>query len=230
MVKWFFDISTGFRFSKLHFGSVPSIPVAVLGLPYFDSRWWPVKITSPTEGTNDWLGGGVRQTNSPKTQGDIIQILWTQYSLSLSSPTHTLHRKHWSPRATTDLVIKGEVWKALRPNRSTHGWDNQTPDALMEDLTSKTPCLTRVCGWGQQGRARFVNSLGPTIPPPRKGVLHWRGPKVRGTQHIPPCSAVPWGTLQIGIWFVRQCGSQKWKVRNPKNKQTKNNVLNRWIA
>ena len=26
-----FDISTGFRFSKLHFGSVPSIPVAVLG-------------------------------------------------------------------------------------------------------------------------------------------------------------------------------------------------------
>ena len=30
MLKWFFDNSTGFRFSKLHFGSVPSIPVAVL--------------------------------------------------------------------------------------------------------------------------------------------------------------------------------------------------------
>ena len=30
--KEFFDISTGFRFSKLHFGSVPSIPVAVLEL------------------------------------------------------------------------------------------------------------------------------------------------------------------------------------------------------
>jgi hypothetical protein len=32
MLEGFFDISTGFRFSKLHFGSVPSIPVAVLGL------------------------------------------------------------------------------------------------------------------------------------------------------------------------------------------------------
>ena len=32
MPKDFFDISTGFRFSKLQFGSVPSIPVAVLGL------------------------------------------------------------------------------------------------------------------------------------------------------------------------------------------------------
>ena len=32
MSKEFFDISTGFRFSKLQFGSVPSLPVAVLGL------------------------------------------------------------------------------------------------------------------------------------------------------------------------------------------------------
>ena len=31
-VKTFFDISTGFRFSKLQGGSVPSIPVAVLVL------------------------------------------------------------------------------------------------------------------------------------------------------------------------------------------------------
>ena len=29
--KHFFDISTGFRFSKMQWGSVPSIPVAVLG-------------------------------------------------------------------------------------------------------------------------------------------------------------------------------------------------------
>ena len=135
---------------------------------------------------------------------NLTKILWTQYSLSLSSPTQTQHSNPWSPRASTDLVIRGEVWKALRPNRSTHGWDNQTPDALMEDLTSKTPCLTRVWGWGQQGRARFVNSLGPTIPPPRKGVLRWRGLKVRGTRHIPSCLAVPWGFLQIRIQFVRK--------------------------
>ena len=32
MLKQFFDISTGFRFSKLQWGSVPSIPVAVLAL------------------------------------------------------------------------------------------------------------------------------------------------------------------------------------------------------
>ena len=32
MLKQFFDISTGFRFSKLRWGSVPSIPVAVLAL------------------------------------------------------------------------------------------------------------------------------------------------------------------------------------------------------
>ena len=30
MSKEFIDISSGFRFSKLQFGSVPSIPVAVL--------------------------------------------------------------------------------------------------------------------------------------------------------------------------------------------------------
>ena len=34
MLKQFFDISTGFRFSKLQWGSVPSIPVAVLGYCY----------------------------------------------------------------------------------------------------------------------------------------------------------------------------------------------------
>ena len=33
MSKEFLDISTGYRFSKLQFGSVPSIPVAVLALP-----------------------------------------------------------------------------------------------------------------------------------------------------------------------------------------------------
>ena len=35
MSKEFFDISIGFRFWKLHFGSVPSIPVAVLEGSYF---------------------------------------------------------------------------------------------------------------------------------------------------------------------------------------------------
>ena len=30
ILKQFFDISTGFRFSKMQWGSVPSIPVAVL--------------------------------------------------------------------------------------------------------------------------------------------------------------------------------------------------------
>ena len=34
MLKQYFDISTGLRFSKLQWGSVPSIPVAVLGLVY----------------------------------------------------------------------------------------------------------------------------------------------------------------------------------------------------
>ena len=34
MLKQFFDISTGFRFSKLQWGSVPSIPVAVLGYSF----------------------------------------------------------------------------------------------------------------------------------------------------------------------------------------------------
>ena len=34
MLKQFFDISTGFRFSKLQGGSVPSIPVAVLDFAY----------------------------------------------------------------------------------------------------------------------------------------------------------------------------------------------------
>ena len=34
MLKQFFDISTGFRFSKLQWFSVPSIPVAVLELAY----------------------------------------------------------------------------------------------------------------------------------------------------------------------------------------------------
>ena len=32
ILKQFFDTSTGFRFSKMQWGSVPSIPVAVLGL------------------------------------------------------------------------------------------------------------------------------------------------------------------------------------------------------
>ena len=36
--KEFFDISIGFRFSKLHFGSVPSIPVAVL--VYYYWAWY----------------------------------------------------------------------------------------------------------------------------------------------------------------------------------------------
>jgi hypothetical protein len=36
MLKQFFDISTGFRFSKLQWGSVPSIPVAVLDHPLCD--------------------------------------------------------------------------------------------------------------------------------------------------------------------------------------------------
>ena len=31
MLEQFFDISTGFRFSKMQWGSVPSIPVAFLG-------------------------------------------------------------------------------------------------------------------------------------------------------------------------------------------------------
>ena len=34
MLKQFFDISTGFGFSKLQWGSVPSIPVAVLDLAH----------------------------------------------------------------------------------------------------------------------------------------------------------------------------------------------------
>ena len=39
MLKQFFDISTGFRFSKLQWGSVPSIPVAVLELPDGFRQW-----------------------------------------------------------------------------------------------------------------------------------------------------------------------------------------------
>ena len=33
-LKQFFDISTGFRFKKMQWGSVPSIPVAVLAYIY----------------------------------------------------------------------------------------------------------------------------------------------------------------------------------------------------
>ena len=41
MLKLFFDISTGFRFSKMQSqcGSVPSIPVAVLDLLYIDTYY-----------------------------------------------------------------------------------------------------------------------------------------------------------------------------------------------
>ena len=43
-------------------------------------------------------------------------------------------------------------------------------------------------------------------------------------EHTTSCSAVPWGTLQIRILFIRHSRSQKWKVGTLKtNKQTSTN-------
>ena len=55
MLKRFFDISTGFRFSKLHFGSVLSIPVAVLGLTEWAlSEWALSEWALPKWALSEW--------------------------------------------------------------------------------------------------------------------------------------------------------------------------------
>jgi hypothetical protein len=56
MLKQFFDISTGFRFSKLQFGSVPSIPVAVLAL---FNHYFYKKLSLYIQLPNIYLGVGL---------------------------------------------------------------------------------------------------------------------------------------------------------------------------